>query len=218
MKNFNLYQTKPVSQTIYKAGRDLEKKKRLVFLRITLFIIFLMLNGISKLHAQDAAKGKDLFMANNCGTCHKIDEQMVGPALGPMVTMGHKEDYLIKWIQNNQALIAKKNPEALEIYNKFNQQTMPVFSNLTDQDAKDIIGYVRSAYKTVQASNAQQKNTVGVNSAWGPNGLLIWILFATVVIALVIILVLNKIIKRLENVLTRKQNAPNKKSFSKKRR
>ncbi|MES2267435.1 MAG: c-type cytochrome [Bacteroidota bacterium] len=45
---------------------------------------------------QYAVKGKALFAANNCGTCHKIDRQLVGPVLGPMVTMGHKEEYLIQ--------------------------------------------------------------------------------------------------------------------------
>ncbi|NHA05632.1 hypothetical protein G7092_17605 [Mucilaginibacter sp. HC2] len=30
---------------------------------------------------------------------------------GPMVTIGHKEEYLIQWIQNNRALITKKDPK-----------------------------------------------------------------------------------------------------------
>jgi mono/diheme cytochrome c family protein len=170
--------------------------------------------------AQDPAKGKALFIANNCGTCHKIDEQMVGPALGPMVTMGHKEDYLIQWIQNNQALIAKKNPEALEIYNKFNQQPMPVFSNLTDKDVKDILSYVRSEWKSMQPANNDTQGegkTAGekwfADDTWPIIGLII-----TLIIAFLIIVMLNKMIARLEGLLLNRKKALPKKQFSKKKR
>jgi mono/diheme cytochrome c family protein len=186
-------------------------------LLITNLILLLALQFAT---AQDSAKGKALFTANNCSTCHKIDEQMVGPALGPMVTMGHKEDYLIKWIQNNQALIAKKNPEALEIYNKFNQQAMPVFSNLSDKDVKDILAYVRSEWKSMQSTNNAARirgKTIGENSSvyntWPIIGLVI-----TLIIAFLIIVTLNRTIARLEGLLlNRKKTTPKKQLLKKKR-
>src|ERR1700754_2518138 len=81
-------------------------------------------------HAQgDAAKGEALFKSK-CTTCHKVDQLVTGPALGPQLTEETDDKYLIKWIQNNQALIAAKNPKAIAIYNKFEQKGMTVFTEL----------------------------------------------------------------------------------------
>ena len=103
-------------------------------------------------HAQgDADKGKALFQSK-CTTCHKIDQQLVGPALGPQVTSETDDAYLTHWIQNNQALIAAKNPKAVAIYNKFNQANMSVFAELSDGDVANILAYIRGEWKTMQAA------------------------------------------------------------------
>lgn len=190
------------------------------FTRRLLITNLIMLLAIQIAVAQDPVKGKALFTANNCGSCHKIDEQMVGPALGPMVTMGHKEDYLISWIQNNQALIEKKNPEALEIYNKFNQQPMPVFSNLTNKDVKDIISYIKTEWKTMQPANDDKhskgkisERNLSADNTWAIIGLVI-----TLIIAFLIIVMLNKTIARLEGLLLNRKKTLPKKQFSKKKR
>src|ERR1700748_2951005 len=83
-------------------------------------------------HAQgDATKGEAVFKAK-CTTCHAIDKQVVGPALGPRITEETDDKWLTKWIQNNQALIGTKDPKALKVFNEFNQQGMTVFGELTD--------------------------------------------------------------------------------------
>ncbi|QEM06127.1 cytochrome c [Mucilaginibacter rubeus] len=190
------------------------------FIRRLLITNLILLSAIKFALAQDPVKGKALFIANNCSTCHKIDEQMVGPALGPMVTMGHKEDYLISWIQNNQALIEKKNPEALKIYNKFNQQQMPVFSNLTNKDVKDIISYIRSEWQTMQTANndMQGKGKTGERKLSAENTWPIIALIITLIITFLIIVMLNKTIARLEGLLLNRKKVLPKKQFSKKKR
>src|SRR5450432_4099742 len=71
-------------------------------------------------HAQgDAAKGEALFKAK-CTTCHKIESKLIGPALGTTMTEETDDKFLTHWIQNNQALIAAKDPKALKIYNEYN--------------------------------------------------------------------------------------------------
>src|ERR1700761_1180759 len=88
------------------------------FSRSVLLIACFALWGVSA-HAQaDAAKGEALFKSK-CTACHKIDQVMTGPALGPQLTEETDDKYLVSWIQNNQALIAAKNPKALAIYNKY---------------------------------------------------------------------------------------------------
>lgn len=160
-------------------------------------------------YAQDPAKGEALFKSNNCGSCHKLDIRMTGPALGPTITSEPDEAYLIKWIQNNQALIAAKNPKALAIYNEFNQSQMTVFSNLSDQDVKDIIGYVKDTWTKMQAAKtapgAAGAAGAGAAAESGPSNFMLFGLIGVIIIAFLIILVLNKVIGTLERLLLQKQ-------------
>lgn len=158
-------------------------------------------------YAQDPAKGEALFKSSNCGSCHKIDVRMTGPALGPTIASEPDEAYLIKWIQNNQALIAAKNPKALTIYNEYNQSQMSVFTNLSDQDVKDILGYVKAEWKKIEdAKKAAPAGAAGAAAAdSGPSNVMIFGLIGVIVIAFLIILVLNRVIGTLERLLLQKQ-------------
>jgi mono/diheme cytochrome c family protein len=146
----------------------------------------------------DAVKGEALFKAK-CTACHKIDIQLVGPALGDLVTSETDDKWLVKWIQNNQALIAAKDPKALAIYNKFNQSAMTVFADLTDADATNIITYVRADWK--KEKEAKTKNPPSPPTESGPSDLVIFTLIGVIILAFVIILVLNKVIGTLERLL-----------------
>ena len=175
------------------------------FSRSVLLVAGLAVYGFSA-HAQaDAAKGEAIFKAK-CTACHKIDTRMTGPALGPQLTSETDDAYLTKWIQNNQALIAAKNPKALKIYNEFNQANMTSFEELSDADVGNILTYVRGEWKTMQAATA--KGPAGGAAAAedkGPSTLVIWGLLGVIVIAFIVILVLNKVIATLERLLTRNQ-------------
>jgi mono/diheme cytochrome c family protein len=137
----------------------------------------------------DAVKGEALFKAK-CTACHKIDIQLVGPALGDLVTSETDDKWLVKWIQNNQALIAAKDPKAL---------AMTVFADLTDADATNIITYVRADWK--KEKEAKTKNPPPPPTESGPSDLVIFTLIGVIILAFVIILVLNKVIGTLERLL-----------------
>lgn len=168
----------------------------------------LLLAGLTALttaaNAQgDPAKGETIFKAK-CTACHKIDSKLVGPALGPQITSETDDAYLIKWIQNSQALVAAKNPKAIKIYNEYNQIPMTAFPELSDADVTDIITYVREEYK-----KSQEKPVVTgdpANAETGPSSLLIWGLIGVIVIAFIVILVLNKVIGTLERLLLKNKN------------
>jgi mono/diheme cytochrome c family protein len=159
-------------------------------------------------HGQgDATKGQGIFKAN-CTTCHAIGTKVVGPALGPQVTTVETDDkWLTKWIQNNQALIAAKDPKALAIYNQYNQSGMTVFGSLSDGDVADVLAYIRSAWKTDPANPAAPKapGTATAPVDNGPGSLTIYALIAVIVIAFIIILVLNRVIGTLEKVLVKSE-------------
>jgi mono/diheme cytochrome c family protein len=154
-------------------------------------------------HAQaDAAKGEALFKAK-CTACHKVETQLVGPALGPQLESETDDKFLIKWIENNQALIAAKDPKATAIYAKFNQSNMTVFTDLSDADAGNIIAYVRDDWKKQQAAapKAGAPGAAGAVTESGPSSAVIFVLIGVIIIAFIIILVLNKVIATLERLL-----------------
>ena len=154
-------------------------------------------------HAQaDIAKGEALFKAK-CTACHAIDKVVVGPALGTQLTSETDDKYLIKWIENNQALIAAKVPKAVDIYNKFNQSNMTVFADLSDGDVTNIITYIRDDWKKEQAAapKAGAPGATGAATESGPSDLVIFALIGVIVLAFIIILVLNKVIATLERLL-----------------
>lgn len=156
-------------------------------------------------HAQgDAAKGEALFKSK-CTACHKIDQIVVGPALGKLVTEETDDKYLIKWIQNNQALIAEKNPKAVKIFNDFQQKNMTVFADLSDADVTNVLTFIRADWKRIQDEAAKKPVVAGGETKEGPSRILIFSLLGVIVIAFIIILVLNKVIATLERMLLKNQ-------------
>jgi len=177
------------------------------FSRSVLLIVGFAFLGLSAAYAQtDAAKGETIFKSK-CTACHKVDQIMTGPALGPQLTEETDDKYLIKWIQNNQALIAAKNPKALAIFNKFEQKAMTTFTDLSDADVSNVITYIRADWKTVQdAKNNPANNAGAVKAEEGPSGLVIWGLVGVIVIAFIVILVLNKVVGTLERLLLKNKD------------
>src|SRR5476651_2104067 len=128
------------------------------FSRSVLLLAGFAVWGFSAQAQGDAAKGEALFKAK-CTACHKLDQRMTGPALGPIITAEKDDKWLTHWIQNNQALIAAKDPTALGIYNQFNQAGMTVFATLSDADVANILTYVRGEWVKMQAAPAAGATT-----------------------------------------------------------
>ncbi|MDT3404439.1 c-type cytochrome [Mucilaginibacter terrae] len=152
----------------------------------------------------DKAKGEALFKAK-CSACHKLDIRVTGPALGALMTSETDDKWLTKWIQNNQALIAAKDPKALKIYNEYNQAGMTVFTELSDGDVANIITYVREEWKVMQE---QPKGGGGdsVAADSGPSSTMVFALIGIIIVAFIVILVLNRAIGTLERLLVNRKD------------
>jgi len=157
--------------------------------------------GFSAFAQGDASKGEAIFKSK-CTACHAVDKQVIGPALGPQLDQETDEKWLTKWIQNNQALIAAKDPKAVAIYNKFNQSNMTAFTDLTDADVTNIISYIHTEWKKDQTAAATPTNAAPVEK--GPSNIMILGLIGVIILALIVILVLNKVVRSLERLLAAK--------------
>ncbi|MFD1628738.1 cytochrome c3 family protein [Pseudopedobacter beijingensis] len=152
----------------------------------------------------DAAAGEALFKAN-CTSCHAVDKRVMGPALAG-VDQRHDKVWLHKWIKNAPAMVAAGDAAAVKIFNEYNQAPMTPFPQLSDADIDNILAFV----KAEEAKKAEKPAAGGAAEAavdTGVSGLMIAGLVAVIAIALIVILVLNRVISTLERLLLNKGEA-----------
>lgn len=85
------------------------------------------------------AGGEQLFQ-QHCSSCHSIDQQGIGPALGG-ITGEVPDDWLRAFIRDPQQLINAGDPRADALFKKYNVY-MPAFSWLSDQELDRLMAYL----------------------------------------------------------------------------
>lgn len=108
--------------------------------RLFLFTLILWVAGSWSITATAQPNGADLFN-NNCAACHKIDQDLVGPALKG-ISDRRDEAWLIKWVRNSQAMIASGDQYAVDLFNKWNKVAMPSY-DWSDEEIKAVLAYVK---------------------------------------------------------------------------
>ncbi len=89
-----------------------------------------------------AKSGAEVFEIK-CTQCHKIDERYTGPALRE-VSVTRSPEYILNMIMNPEEM-TKRHPEAKKMLGMYaNQMT---YQNVTMEDAKNILEYLRSLKK-----------------------------------------------------------------------
>ncbi len=111
--------------------------------------------------AQDVANGKAIF-EGQCTSCHAVHQKQIGPALKG-VNERRPEEWLIKWIRNSAAVIESGDPYANKLYKEYNGLAMNTFLDLSDQDIKDVLAYIKeeSAKEPVAAAGTATEDAGG---------------------------------------------------------
>ncbi|MES2382320.1 MAG: c-type cytochrome [Bacteroidota bacterium] len=168
--------------------------------KIVLFLTALLL--VTKLSFADVAEGEKLFNAN-CTACHAINDKVVGPALKD-IDKRQSEAWLIKWVKNSQAVIKSGDAYANKIYNEYNQSQMTAFPQLSDDQIKSILAYVKTGGPAPAAATAGAEGGAAPANGDGgfyTQGMLIGLsIFAVILIAIIFILVnIRKVIENIYN-------------------
>lgn len=119
--------------------------------KITLLTL-LVINIVTATWAQpkpDLIRGGKLFKTN-CGACHGVKNQIVGPPLGPVnpELMKRGPKFVLDWVHDSQKLVNEKDSTAVQIFNKYGKIAMPSFPTLTGADLFDIRAYLDEAEKS----------------------------------------------------------------------
>lgn len=136
----------------------------------------------------NAEEGKKLYEANNCGSCHAMDKKVVGPALRG-VTERRSEEWLIKWIRNNEALRKSGDADANALFKEYGGAAMNIFENLTPDQVKHILEYIKTAPKPA----APKKVDGGVPAKAEDSGSTLYILLALIGIFIIVLIILGKV-------------------------
>ena len=89
--------------------------------------------------------GKAIF-TTRCTSCHNVNVQVVGPALAN-VDQRRTLEWIVNFVHSPKTLIEKKDEQAAALYNQFNQIVMPDHQDLSTDDIKDVLTYIKSETK-----------------------------------------------------------------------
>ena len=168
-----------------------------------ILVVFLCSMAVSSASAQDAAAGAAIFK-QKCTACHGIEKAVVGPALKGIDTK-YDEAWLLKWIKNAPAFIASGDPLAVKA-SAYSPAMMSAFPELSDDDIKNIVAYVKVGdVKPAADPNAPAGSVGAPADKGGVSNFMLIGLFAVIVIAFLVILVLNRVITTLERVILQKK-------------
>jgi mono/diheme cytochrome c family protein len=98
-----------------------------------------------------------------CTACHTFGKGIkVGPDLKG-VNERRKPDWLLKFIHASSSVIKSGDPTATKLFIEFKQQRMPDWTDLSDQQIKDILNYVAIGGPDIKP--ADEKNAEGATAA-----------------------------------------------------
>jgi cytochrome c2 len=90
----------------------------------------------------NVSSGKALFQSQ-CTSCHAIQTMVVGPALKDVFKI-RSEGWIIAFVHSSQTVIKSGDTAAVSLFKQFNGTIMPDHPDMSDQDIKNIIGYIKS--------------------------------------------------------------------------
>jgi cytochrome c551/c552 len=112
-------------------------------------IVFLSFLLKAQANQVNVGTGKALFQSQ-CTSCHAIQTRVVGPALKDVFKI-RSDAWIIAFVRSSQTVIKGGDTAAVSLFNQFNGTIMPNHPDLSDQDIKNIIGYIRSESATTLA-------------------------------------------------------------------
>lgn len=166
------------------------KVRAFAFALTTLLNFTLLISGAFAEGAEMSApakEGEKLFKAN-CTSCHDMANKMTGPALKD-VTTRRTDEWLLKWIRNNEKLRASGDKDAIAVFNENNKIVMNNFESLSEDQVKTIISYFKEWKPAVKGPGNDQPTEPKTSFYSEPT---LYILIFLIVILLVVLMVLRR--------------------------
>tara|TARA_B100001769_G_scaffold84715_2_gene64505 strand:+ start:2538 stop:3785 length:1248 start_codon:yes stop_codon:yes gene_type:complete len=104
-----------------------------------ILLVTLLLPSLSTSQEADIQAGKSLFNTN-CAACHQLNRKAVGPALSG-VSEKYDKEWLYSWIKNGTQMIKDGDPQAVAIWEEYNQAVMTNYPQFSNEQIDNILAY-----------------------------------------------------------------------------
>ena len=101
--------------------------------------------------------GKTIF-TGLCAACHSVNKQLTGPALAGLSDR-RTIDWIVKFVQSSQTMVKSGDKDAVALFAQFNRIPMPDHADLTADDIKNIVEYIKSETITTSSEAPFAKPT-----------------------------------------------------------
>jgi mono/diheme cytochrome c family protein len=167
------------------------------------FLFDILLGFSAAALANPVPEGKTIFM-NRCAACHNVNKRLTGPALAG-VDQRHEMDWIIKFVQSSQTVIKGGDKTAIALYERFNKITMPDHPDLTTDNIKNVVNYIKSESKAGAAVDAPFARPEKLRPQFTPLTIANYDFFL-VYVALVVLLIIALLFLVRVKELQRKEN------------
>lgn len=175
-------------------------------IRFLYLLLFTLLLSISTAWAQD---GEALFK-QNCATCHSMgSNKLTGPGMEGVMQRVPSEEWLFKWIKNNEAVRKSGDAYGIKIYEEYNKAQMTVFDNLKDEEVNAIIEYIKNPPAKKQTASTPGAGTgdTGLDDA-SDAGRVSLILISIAILLAILYYVLKGVKKSLDAIVRERKGLP----------
>lgn len=97
-------------------------------------------------------EGKTIFMSR-CASCHNVNKDLTGPALAG-IDERRSMDWIINFVHSSQTMVKKGDKDAVGVFEKFNKIPMPDHPDLTEDNIKSIVAYIKEEKKAGEKAKA----------------------------------------------------------------
>lgn len=117
------------------------KNKIITFLIIGLLFFW----NVAKAEPDPPLDGKSIF-TSRCAACHNVNKTLTGPALAG-VDERRSIDWIVNFVHSSQTMVKKGDKDAVAVFEKFNKIPMPDHPDLTAENIKSIVEFIKSESK-----------------------------------------------------------------------
>jgi mono/diheme cytochrome c family protein len=96
-------------------------------------------------------QGQTIFRSR-CASCHNVNKLVVGPALAGIDTRRSME-WIANFVRSSQTMVKNGDKDAIALYEKFNKVPMPDHPDLTDDNIKSILEYIKAESQSIEKAN-----------------------------------------------------------------
>lgn len=119
---------------------------------LTNIILFITLTALA---TPPTEEGKTIF-TTRCAACHNVNKVLTGPALAG-IDERRPMDWIVKFVHSSQTVVKSGDPYAVALFNKFNKIPMPDHPDLTADNIRNIVEYIKTEAKAAAEEKPQVK-------------------------------------------------------------